>query len=150
MLTCGLNIQNQLFEVFGLYQADASENDGMIFSSTSTSGYIGAISDGDVSTTLSAQSLSTPTFFKNGVDASPTTRDNLHTVYHDGVLNIVGVSGEVNSHVSWIGFKFWSYGNITTFTSNCNYSEDIVFLSDQSVNRTAIVNDIAGRYGITV
>lgn len=119
---------------------------GMIMSSRSNLGYIGALEDG---TFFDMQrDAGTPDYYVNGNLLVSPTRDSLYQSIVTGsdelvsIMNINFVSGS------------WDNPSPMTWTSNTyaqalKFKEFIIYNNDQTANKTAIESNIAAYYNIT-
>jgi hypothetical protein len=118
---------------------------------TNASGVLGVVQDGSASPT--GATVTSDTYRKNGAAISSPSRDDLHTQYHDGAINLVTTHATINDNAIWDGdeIAFLRYGGSTSeFSALCIFGEIVVYASDQSANRAAIEANIASRYGITL
>ena len=141
--TSGL-IVSTAYEAFMTYYSISSEANGVLLSD-SNGRYLGSIENTSTSTEIG--NMGTVSFRKNGSAETPSTRDDVHTLYHDSNLNLIGMYGTVGVNAI-PNLQPYSYLGGTVFSALCYGSEFIAYPSSQSANRTGIESNINTHYGI--
>ena len=91
-----------------------------------------------------SQGSGTPKYYKNGVEITDTSRDNLHQEFVDGVANLITINNVTFD--LWSGYRL-GFGDFFASTAAADYPYFVYYWggNDQSANRTeieAILNNI--------